>query len=63
MRKILDITLIVGFLAIDFFFFHDIFKAGEMTSLPQYLTGLLSIPVFFISLQSLLKKDHKLNPA
>lgn len=56
MRKIIDIILILGFLAVDFFFFHDFFKTGEIITLPQYLTGLLSIPVFVVSIQSLLKK-------
>jgi hypothetical protein len=56
MRKIIDVILILGFLAVDFFFFHDFFKAGEIATFPQYLTGLLSIPVFVISLQSLFKK-------
>lgn len=53
----LCITLIVGFLFIDFLFFHDIFKPGEITTLPQYLTGLLSIPVMLLSLQALLRDD------
>lgn len=56
MRKALDIILIAGFLVVDFLFFHDVFKAGEVTTLPQYLTGILSIPVFVVSVQSLLKK-------
>jgi hypothetical protein len=55
MRRGLDVALIVGFLAVDFFFFHDIFKAGEVTSLPQYMTGVLSIAVFAICSQSLLR--------
>jgi hypothetical protein len=50
----LDIALIFGFLAVDFLFFHDLFKAGEVTSLPQYMTGFLSILVFAICAQSLL---------
>jgi hypothetical protein len=56
MRKIIDIILIVGFLAIDFFFFHDLFKPGELTTLPQYLVGVLSIPVLVTSIKSLLRK-------
>lgn len=56
MRKIIDILLILGFLVVDFLFFHDFFKTGEEINLPQYLTGLLSIPVLIISVQSLLKK-------
>ncbi len=55
MKKIIDIILIIGFLAVDFFFFHDIFKAGEIITRPQYLTGILSILVFVVSIQSLLK--------
>ncbi len=58
MRRALDVGLIVGFLAVDFFFFHDIFKAGEVTTLPQYMTGLLSIPVFAICVRSLLKSGR-----
>ena len=55
MRRVLDIALIVGFLAVDFFFFHDVFKAGESTSLPQWMTGVLSIGVFAICGASLLR--------
>ena len=57
MRKIIDILLILGFLTVDFLFFHDFLKAGEMITLPQYLTGLLSMPVLIIASQSLLKKN------
>ena len=56
MRKAVDILLILGFLAVDFFFFHDLLKPAEAITLPQYLTGILSIPVFVISVTSLLKK-------
>ena len=50
----------MGFLPVDFLFFHDIFKAGEATSLPQYMTGFLSILVFAICGQSLLKSERRL---
>jgi hypothetical protein len=53
-RRALNIALILGFLAVDLFFFHDLFKAGEGTTLPQYMTGFLSIFVFAICGQSLL---------
>jgi hypothetical protein len=39
MRRLLDLCLILGFVAVDFLFFHDILKAGEVTTLPQYMTG------------------------
>jgi hypothetical protein len=48
-KKALAVTLIVGFLLVDFLFFHDILKAGESVTFAQYLTGLLSIPVLIIS--------------
>lgn len=55
MRKIIDVILIVGFLTVDFLFFHDFFKAGETITLPQYLTGFLSIPIFIRAFASLRK--------
>ncbi len=55
MRRALDVGLIVGFLFVDFLFFHDIFKAGEVTTAPQYLTGFLSVLIFAICSQSLLR--------
>ena len=58
MKKVIYISLIVGFLAIDFLFFHDILKPGEIITVPQYLTGLLSIPVLVISIQSLRRQSH-----
>ena len=51
----MDVGLIVGFLAVDFLFFHDILKAGEVTTVPQYMTGFLSILVIAICGQSLIK--------
>ena len=55
MRRPLAVVLILGFLAVDFLFFHDVLKPGEITTLPQYMTGLLSILVFAVCTQSLLK--------
>lgn len=57
MRKIIDVILIVGFIVVDFLFFHDLFKAGEVINLPQYLTDILSVLVFVVSIQSLVKKS------
>ncbi len=59
MRKIINVVLIAGFLAVDFFFFHDFFKAGEAISAAQYLTGLLSIVVFVTSAHSLLSGQSR----
>jgi hypothetical protein len=55
----MDIGLIVGFLAVDFLFFHDIFKTGEVTTVPQYMTGLLSVLVFAMCSESLLKSARR----
>jgi uncharacterized membrane protein len=54
MKKLTCIVLILGFLFVDLIFFHDVFKPGETTSIGQWLTGILSIPVFVISIQALL---------
>lgn len=51
----MDVFLIVAFLAVDFLFFHDVFKAGEVTTPAQYMTGFLSILVIAACAQSLLK--------
>jgi len=56
MRKIVDIILIVGFLFVDFFLFHDIMKEWKTYTVVDYLTGALSIIIFVVSAQSLLKK-------
>ena len=58
MRRTLDAALILGFLAVDFLFFHDLLKAGEVTTVPQYMTGVLSIFVFAICGQSLLTQQR-----
>ena len=52
MRRVVDVGLMLGFLAVDFLFFHDILKAGEVTTVPQYMTGILSILVFAICARS-----------
>jgi hypothetical protein len=54
-----DVGLIVGFLAVDFLFFHDVFKAGEVTTVPQYVTGVLSILVFAMCGQTLAKSARR----
>jgi hypothetical protein len=63
MKKALAVTLIVGFLLVDFLFFHDLFKAGESVTFPQYLTGLLSIPVVIVALLYLVRGDEALQPS
>jgi len=48
---------------VDFLFFHYVFKAGEVVTFPQYLTGVLSVPVVVISTRFLLRGDSTLqNP-
>jgi hypothetical protein len=63
MKKALAIALIVGFLVVDFLFFHDVLKPGEVVTFPQHLTGVLSVPVVVISTLFLLRGDSTLqNP-
>jgi hypothetical protein len=59
MRRAVDVGLIAGFVAVDFLFFHDLLKSGETTTVPQYLTGFLSILVFVVCSQSLLKSVRR----
>ena len=63
MKKVLAVTLIVGFLLVDFLFFHDALKPGEVITFPQYLTGLLSVPVILVAALYLIRGDQELQPA
>jgi hypothetical protein len=63
MKNALAVTLIVGFLLVDFLFFHDLLKPGEVITFPQYLTGLLSIPVILVAGRFLFRDDEELQPA
>jgi hypothetical protein len=47
---------------VDFLFFHDILKPGEVITFPQYLTGLLSIPVILLAGQYLIRGEEALEP-
>lgn len=58
MKKITSLLLIVGFLVVDFLYFHDIFKPGETITIAQYLTGALSIIVIGWAAQSFIPKKH-----
>ena len=53
MVRVIAVVLIIGFAAVDFLFFHDIFKPGDQTTLPQYLTGILSLFVFALAIPHL----------
>jgi hypothetical protein len=57
-KKGLAVFLIVGFLLVDFLFFHDILKPGEAITFPQFLTGILSVPVLVLSALYLLRGDE-----
>jgi len=57
MKKVVSMVLVLGFLVVDFLFFHDLFKAGEVTSFAQKLTGILSILVFVVCVQSVLESE------
>jgi hypothetical protein len=56
-KKVLALVLIVGFLLVDFLFFHDILKPGETVTFAQYLAGVLSIPVLVLSVRFLAHGD------
>lgn len=55
MRKAIDVVLIAGFLILDWLRFHDIFKP-EAPTVADWLTGALSILVFYAALESLVRR-------
>jgi hypothetical protein len=57
-KKGLAVFLIVGFLLVDLLFFHDILKPGEVITFPQFLTGVLSVPVLVLSALYLLRGEE-----
>jgi hypothetical protein len=57
MKRLLASILLIGFLAVDFLFFHDILKPGETITFPQYLAGALSLIVFALSAQILINNS------
>lgn len=57
MRKSVSIVLIVGFLVLDWLRFHDIFKP-ERPTLADWLTGVLSLFVFYLALVSLFDRGR-----
>jgi hypothetical protein len=56
MNKLLDVLLIIGFLVLDFLFFHDALKPGEVITSAQILAGVLSVIVIVRSVYSLLRR-------
>jgi hypothetical protein len=53
MRKTIDAVLIVGFIILDWLRFHDILKP-EAPTFADWLTGALSLLVFYIAADSLI---------
>lgn len=56
MRKAIDVALIGGFLILDWLRFHDIFKP-EAPTVADWLTGVLSILVFYVAIESLIRSS------
>lgn len=55
MRKLLIIGIILILVVIDFFEFHDFL---EPKTLPEFLTGLVSIPIVILLGMDLLKRKN-----
>jgi hypothetical protein len=51
-RQAIDATLIAGFIVLDWLRFHDILKP-EAPSAADWLSGLLSLGVFYVAIKSL----------
>ena len=54
MHKILDVVVIAGFVVVDLFLFHDLFKGGEIYTFVDYLVGALSVVVMLRAIHSLM---------
>jgi hypothetical protein len=62
MRQAINVMLIVGFLVLDWLRFHDILKPEAPTA-ADWLTGILSLLVFYVALNSLLRVRQRAKPA
>ena len=62
MRRAINVMLIVGFLVLDWLRFHDILKPEAPTA-ADWLTGILSLLVFYVALNSLLGVRQRAKPA
>jgi hypothetical protein len=62
MRQAINVMLIVGFLVLDWLRFHDILKP-EVPTAADWLTGILSLLVFYVALNSLLGVRQRAKPA
>ena len=51
-KKILFASIIIVFLAIDWLEFHDLL---EPKTLPEYMTGIVSIPIIVVMMMEILK--------
>lgn len=62
MTNAINVVLIIGFIVLDWLRFHDIFKP-EVPTAADWLTGLLSLLVFYVAVKPLLTKDDQATPA
>lgn len=62
MRQAINVMLIVGFLVLDWLRFHDILKPEAPTA-ADWLTGILSLLVFYVAVNSLLRVRQRAKPA
>lgn len=63
MRQVVNMVLIAGFLFLDWLRFHDILKPGEVPTVADWLTGFLSLLVFYVAFKSLLGSTQMPKPA
>lgn len=57
-EKVLTIGIILALILVDFLIFHDFLKASEHYTLTEYLTGIVSLFVFFLLGNFLIKKGR-----
>ena len=62
MKRAVYLVLVVGFVILDWMRFHDFNKPGEVLTTADWLTGFLSLLVFYLAIDSLMKIGGPTNP-
>ena len=62
MSYAINVILIAGFIVLDWLRFHDIFKP-EVPTAADWLTGVLSLLVFYVAVKSLFTAPRRVEAA
>jgi len=62
MNRAVYLVLVVGFVILDWMRFHDFNKPGEVLTTADWLTGFLSLLVFYLAIDPLVNTRQPTNP-